>query len=262
MAGTLERARAAVVDSPEFRLWAERGRSLLYGPPHDAPVRHSEVSPWRPPQSGHKRVWQTVLAALSGLLGGLIIAASAPVWRLAPESWRLTLPGVPHPGSTAESTIYFLVGLILLAVGWLGLIHRAGRVGSTRKRLVMVALVIAVWAIPVSLGPPLLSNDVYSYAAQGEMASRGVDPTSCGPVCLGRGDFLTQVDGTWRTAPAPYGPVWIGLSKGVVEVTGHDPAAAVWAFRVMALIGVLLAAVGVVQIARCCGVSDTVAIAV
>ncbi len=56
MAGTLERARAAVVASPELRLWAERGRSLLYGPPHDAPVRHSEVSPWRPPQSGHTRV--------------------------------------------------------------------------------------------------------------------------------------------------------------------------------------------------------------
>jgi hypothetical protein len=56
--------------------------------------------------------------------------------------------------------------------------------------------------------------------------------------------------------------VWIGLSKGVVEATGHDPADAVWAFRIVALIGVLLAAVGVVQIARSCGVSDTVALAV
>ena len=126
MAGTLERARAAVVASPELRLWAERGRSLLYGPAHDAPVRHSEVSPWRPPQGSSKRAWQTVLSALSGFLGGLIIAASVPVWYLAPESWRITLPGVPHPGTTAESTAFFLVGLILLALGWLGLVHRAG----------------------------------------------------------------------------------------------------------------------------------------
>jgi hypothetical protein len=56
--------------------------------------------------------------------------------------------------------------------------------------------------------------------------------------------------------------VWIGLSKGVVVATGHDPAAAVWMFRVVALVGVVLAGIGVVQIARCCGVSDTVALSV
>src|SRR6478609_1329582 len=270
MAGTLERARAAVVDSPEFRLWAERGRSLLYGPPHDAPVRHSEVSPWRPPQSRHKRVWQTVLAALSGLLGGLIIAASAPVWRLAPESWRLTLPGVPHPGSTAESTIYFLIGLVLLAVGWLGLVHRAGRTGSTRKRLVMVALVIAVWAIPVSLGPPLLSNDVYSYAAQGEMASRGVDPSSIGPVGIatsplggaGRNDWVTMADPVWRAAPAPYGPVAVATSRAVVEVAGHDPATSIWVYRGVVILGVVMAAVGIGLIAEKSRVKPAVAIAI
>jgi len=262
MAGTLERARAAVVDSPEFRFWAERGRSLLYGPPHDAPVRHSEVSPWRPPQSGHKRIWQTVLAALSGLLGGLIIAASAPVWRLAPESWRLTLPGVPHPGSTVESTIYFLVGLILLAVGWLGLIHRAGRDGSTRKRLVMVALVITIWAIPVSLGPPLLSNDVYSYAAQGEMASRGVDPSSIGPVGIGRNDWSVMADPTWRASPAPYGPVAVATSQAVIVASGHDPATSIWIWRGVVVIGVAMAAVGIGLIADKSRVNPAVAIAI
>jgi len=270
MAGTLERARAAVVASPELRLWAERGRSLLYGPPHDAPVRHSEVSPWRPPQSGHTRAWQTVLAAISGLLGGLIIAASAPVWRLAPESWRLTLPGVPHPGTTTESTIYFLVGLVLLAAGWLGLVHRAGRDGSTRKRLVMVGLVIAIWAVPVSLGPPLLSNDVYSYAAQGEMASRGVDPSSIGPVGIatgplggaGRNDWTRMADPVWRAAPAPYGPVAVVTSRAVVTAAGHDPATSIWIYRGVVILGVAMAAVGIGLIADKSRVNPAVAIAI
>jgi hypothetical protein len=262
MAGTLERARAAVAASPELRLLAERGRSLLYGPPHDAPVRHSEVSPWRPPQSGHKRVWQTALSAVSGLVGGLLIASSAPVWRLAPESWRITLPGVPHPGTTTESTIYFLAGLILLALGWLGLVHRAGRDGSTRKRLVMVGLVIAIWAIPVSLGPPLLSNDVYSYAAQGEMASRGVDPSSIGPVGIGKNDWSVMADPTWRASPAPYGPVAVATSQAVVEVSGHNPATSIWLYRGVVVLGVAMAAVGIGLIADKSRVNPAVAIAI
>ena len=122
-----------------------------------------------------------MLATLAGILGGLVIAASAPVWYQAPPSWRITLPGVAHPGSTTASTIWFLIGLVLLAVGWIGLVHRAGRSGTTRSRLVLVGVVIALWAIPVSLGPPLLSNDVYSYAAQGEMASRASIPAPSAP---------------------------------------------------------------------------------
>jgi len=269
MAGTLERARAAVAASPELRQWAERGRSLLYGPPADAPLRHSEVSPWRPPATPRTRVWQTVAATVSGFLGGLIIAASAPVWRLAPESWRLTLPGIPHPGTTLQSTLLFLVGLILLAAGWLGLVHRAGRVGSTRRRLVMVSVVITIWAVPVSLGPPLLSNDVYSYAAQGEMASRGVDPSSIGPVGIaagplggaGRNDWVTMADPVWRASPAPYGPVAVATSRAVVEVAGHDPATSIWLFRVVVMAGVVMAGVGTVLIAARSRVNPAVALA-
>jgi alpha-1,6-mannosyltransferase len=229
-----------------------------------------EVSPHEPPPGAHLAALPsrrldglTFLSALSGLVGTLLIAASAPVWAHAAPSWRLVVPGVPHPGSSFVAAAFFTAGLVLLGFGWVGLIGRAERLaGSERRKWVTVVAVGILWALPVLLGPPLLSNDVYSYAAQGEMASRGVDPTACGPVCLGRGDFLTPVDGTWRTAPAPYGPVWIGLSKGVVAASGHDPALAVWGFRLVALIGVLLAAVGVVQIARFCGVPDTVALAV
>ena len=235
---------------------------MLYGRAPDAPVRHSEVSPWRPAGSSRFRMVPTVLATLSGLLGGLIIAASAPVWRLAPPSWRITLPGLPHPGTTAQSTGSFLVGLILLALGWFGLVHRAGRSGSTAKRLVMVGVVIALWAVPVSLGPPLLSNDVYSYAAQGEMASRGVDPSSIGPVGIGRNDWSVMADPTWRASPAPYGPVAVATSRAVVEVAGHDPGASIWVYRAVVLAGIAMAAVGIGLIADKSRIDPAVAIAI
>ncbi len=262
MESTYQRARAAVVASPELRRWSIRARRIVYGDPtpqeisfHDRPkVPLAEPEP--------RRLWQTGLAALSGLLGSLIIAASAPSWRLAVPSWRLTIPGIPHPGSTTQSTTFFLIGLIFLAAGWLGLIYRAGRPGDPRRVLVMVGLVIAVWAVPVSLGPPLLSNDVYSYVAQGEMASRGIDPSSVGPVTLGRGDFTTAADPVWRPAPAPYGPVAVATSRAVVELSGHNPATSVWVYRLAVLLGVAMAAVGVSLIASRNGLAPAVAVAI
>ncbi len=226
--------------------------------PHDPPAGAIAPAP-----AAYRFDGITVLSALSGLVGTLLIAASAPVWRLAAPSWRLAIPGVPHPGSSFVAASFFTAGLVLLGFGWVGIIGRAERLpGSDRRKWATVLAVGFLWTLPVLLGPPLLSNDVYSYAAQGEMASRGFDPTAVGPVVLGRGDMLRAVDPTWRTAPAPYGPVWIGLSEAVVDLSGHSPAGAVWMFRGIAVIGVLLAGIGIVQIARWYGVSDTVALAV
>jgi hypothetical protein len=259
---TIERARAAVARTPELQRWADWSRDLLYGTPGDGGIRRSEISPWRPPQSGPSRRWVTVLAALGGFLGALLLSTSAPVWRLALPSWRLTLPFIPHPGTTMQSAALFVSGLILLGLSWFALIHRAGRRGDGRRRMAMVAAVIALWCLPFLLGPPLLSNDVYSYVAQGEMASQGLDPTATGPIALGRGDWLRQVDPVWRAAPAPYGPVAIGVGELVVEASGHDPAGAVWIFRGVMVLGVVMGAVGVALVARRAGVNPAVAVAI
>ena len=57
--------------------------------------------------------------------------------------------------------------------------------------------------MPFLFGPPLLSNDAYSYGAQGELSSQGFDPTSHGPVYLGSGDYMVSADPVWRNNPAP-----------------------------------------------------------
>lgn len=205
---------------------------------------------------------RTVVFAVVGLLGALLIVATAPVWRLAAPSWRLTIAGLPHPGGPLFSAVTFLVGLAGLTFGWVGLMGQSGRADlPERTRVRAVVLVLALWCAPILLGPPLLSHDVYSYAAQGELAARGIDPTSHGPYMLPRGDYLTATDPVWRASRAPYGPVAIGASEIVARVTFHDAAATVWGLRLVALAGVALAGVGVLQIARRSGVSPPLALA-
>ena len=194
----------------------------------------------------------TVLYALVGFAGVLVVVASAPVWRNAAPAWRLTVPGIPHPpDGSIPAAVLFVGGLIAMWVGWAGMVGRTDRMpGTPRTRLVVAAVVLALWALPPVLGTPILSNDVYSYAAQGEMASRGIDPTAFGPYALSRGPFLNAVDPIWRDAPAPYGPVAIELSSWAVSVTGNSPAGAVWVMRAVAAAGVAMTAVGVVLLAR------------
>jgi hypothetical protein len=230
-----------------------------------------EITPYTPPDLPDpqwmgpvRRNVVLILSALSGFCGSLLIVATAPVWYLAPPGgWRLTIPGVPHPGTSslfAGST--FVVGVILMTLGWIGLIGRAERQrGRERHRLMMVVAVLVLWAAPLMLAPPLLSNDAYSYAAQGELASRGIDPSAHGPVYLLDGDFMIGADPVWKNSPAPYGPVWIGLSEAVVEATGHDAADAIWGLRALAVIGVAMSAVGIALIARSYRLSPAAAIA-
>jgi hypothetical protein len=245
----------------------ERFRALVAG----SDAVGEEISPHIPPQLPDPH-WMgpiranvvLVASALSGFLGSLLVVVTAPVWYLAPPgSWRLTIPGVPHPGTSSWfSGTTFVVGVILMTLGWIGLIGRADRQRwRERRRVVMVAAVTALWVAPLLLAPPLLSNDAYSYAAQGELASRGIDPSSHGPAYLLGGDFMIGADPVWKNNPAPYGPLWIGLSETVVEVTGHDAANSLWGFRALAVLGVAMGAVGVAMIARSYGLSPAAAIA-
>jgi hypothetical protein len=168
-----------------------------------------------------------------GFLGALLIASITPLWYLSGRTWRLTLPGLPHDGRRPVTAILFVAGVILLGVAWIGLIGRAERARLTeRERTWAVLLTAALWFTPVLLGPPLLSSDIYSYAAEGAMVTQGLDPTKAGGVGTEGGMSLLQatpdtgyvhhVDSVWRNDGNPYGLVQMGVAAGAVIVTGHD----------------------------------------
>jgi hypothetical protein len=95
------------------------------------------------------------------------------------------------------------------------------------------------WAAPFVLGPPLLSSDLYSYAAQGAMIVRGLDPYSAGPAALGGGDALQAVDPVWRNVPSPYGPL-TGVLEHAAVTFGGSPLRAVLALRLAAVVSVVV----------------------
>ncbi|OYL20295.1 polyprenol phosphomannose-dependent alpha 1,6 mannosyltransferase MptB, partial [Streptococcus pneumoniae] len=70
---------------------------------------------------------------------------------------------------------------------------------------------LLLWMLPLLIAPPMYSKDVYSYLAQSEIGSDGLDPYRVGPASgLGLGHVFTlPVPSLWREAPAPYGPLFL-----------------------------------------------------
>ncbi len=193
-----------------------------------------------------------------------VLRPGSPFVAAGASAWFWTSPGVAagHPEGSGQFLGIMLVylGIALLLGAWFEAI-RAARTGSA-VQLGRLRLVLLAWAAPILLAPPLFSLDVYSYAAQGQLVSKGLDPYLHGPSVLGGGTFLTLVDPLWRHATAPYGPVWERLSGWVVQLSGHRVLWAVVGFRLVAVLGLTLVAWGIPALARAAGRDEAVAFTV
>ena len=63
---------------------------------------------------------------------------------------------------------------------------------------------VGAWSVPLVLGAPLYSRDVYSYVAQGRMAQLGINPYLHGPLSLGDGSSSLALY-EWDAAAADAG---------------------------------------------------------
>jgi alpha-1,6-mannosyltransferase len=160
-----------------------------------------------------------------------------------------------HPRVLAGTgtKVVFYAGIAALALAWLGL----GRV-LLRQRFAAGQLwpVAVIWCLPLVLGAPLFSRDVYSYLAQGTIAHLGLSPYTHAPVVLGRlghAHVLNAVDPFWRSATAPYGPLFLGAISAAVGLTGSHLIAGALAIRAIELIGLVLLGVFVPRLARAAG---------
>src|SRR5699024_5817397 len=78
-------------------------------------------------------------------------------------------------------------GMVVVTFCWLLLApyvlgrDRRGRL-SGRLGRADLDRVIASWALPLALAPPMFSKDVYSYLAQGAIGNELADPYALGPV--------------------------------------------------------------------------------
>jgi len=140
------------------------------------------------------------------------------------------------PGASPVPGLLLMAGLIGLALLWLSLVRRPHPAVRTERDVWALA---GAWALPFVLGPPLLSSDVYTYAAQGLLVGHGLDPYSVGPSALGHGSAVAAVDPAWRSVPSPYGPLATWFQHFSVVAGGGTPLGAVIVMRLAAVASVV-----------------------
>lgn len=202
------------------------------------------------------------LASCLVVLGGSLAGAAGP-----DRGWLLwSAPGIPIEPAVPIllALIVYFGGLLLLVRAWLLLrrTHLASRADELAKIELRspsqagmarwtVLLIIAAWSLPMILGPPLASRDVYAYGAQGRLAEQGYDVYEVGPAALGSDDpILAPVDPLYRETPVLYGPAFVSLSSVGATITGSSPESAVVFYRLLAVVSLIAAAFGIFDAAK------------
>ncbi|MFI6866253.1 polyprenol phosphomannose-dependent alpha 1,6 mannosyltransferase MptB [Nocardia sp. NPDC050406] len=260
----------AVSESARRRIieWGRRALGLDVPPSdHTAAALHSVES--EVPGLDRRETLQLARIRLLGATGVVIMAISALGVGAQPVRQNPT-SGMRIFGFFARahtSTLAMcMIGTVLVVMAWLllGRFAVGGWGGNPRHRLSRSQMdrTLLLWIIPLSVAPPMFSNDVYSYLAQSEIAARGLDPYVVGPADgLGLNNVLTNnVPNIWRETPAPYGPLFVWMGKGIAIITGDNIIAGVWLHRLLALGGVALIVWALPRLSRRCGVAPVSAL--
>jgi alpha-1,6-mannosyltransferase len=194
----------------------------------------------------------TVLMAI-GALG----AGARPV--VQDPTFGVRLLNLPSRIQTVSLTMT-TTGAVMMTLAWLML----GRFALGKRRMSRSQLdrTLVLWMLPLLVAPPMYSKDVYSYLAQSQIARIGLDPYRVGPAPgLGLDHVFTlSVPSLWRETPAPYGPLFLWIGRGISELTGENIVAAVLCHRVVVLAGVGLIVWATPRLARRCGVAEVSAL--
>lgn len=190
-----------------------------------------------------------MLVALGGSGAGAVVKRD-PLLAATSLSWIR----YGHGQDLATAVLY--VGLALVVWAWvrLGRMVLRGHVGS---RAVLAA--VGAWTLPLLFAPPLFSKDIYSYLAQGQLALNGLDPYEVGPAVL-QSPLSDNVSWVWQNTPAPYGPLFVLLSEGVVWLTAGSVIGGVVLLRLVLVAGLGLVCWSLPGLARHLGGRPPVAL--
>ncbi|MDU3821121.1 MAG: polyprenol phosphomannose-dependent alpha 1,6 mannosyltransferase MptB [Cutibacterium granulosum] len=196
----------------------------------------AQNAPEAPAAASHRD--RTALkVALFGFAGALMIAEWA---------WTDT---TPTSGTVSMNQV------LARLVGALGVIVLSGSWLATRGwRTPQLWRVLAVWALPLMVCPPVMSSDGWAYAAQGYLLANGFNPYE---VPQGRaGDLGALVDSHWRGSTAVYPPGSLWGQAGVVALSGGRPLATIITLRMVAVAALILLGMAVTRVARLAGVDE------
>jgi alpha-1,6-mannosyltransferase len=223
--------------------------------PGTAHVLSRIVDDWDYGRITRSGVIATVMIALGSYGAGALPANDPtrhiPVIGLLRHGWL---------GLHVALTFYYF-GLILLVITWL-ILGRLLLTGSSRGDTATddetteppkLRRTLIIWMVPLLFGMPLASMDLYSYAAQAQIAKHGLDPYTITPAdlpALNLGKFLDNVAGNWVDTPSPYGPIWVVVSRWVATLTGDHALVSVLLLRLIPFAAVVVVAYLIPGLAR------------
>ena len=191
---------------------------------------------------------------------GFVAVLSICIGASLPSSpFKLEMNGTWFFGASSSGSTWLLLpgvvavygGMVLFVRVWFGLYRTLrARPGVPIKKL---AYMLALWLVPLMVVAPLFSRDVFSYAAQGELMSRHINPYNYGPGTLGSGPYVSPVDGLWLNTAAPYGPLFLMLAGWSATISFHHALLTVVLLRFQSVAGLALIAYCVPKLARSFG---------
>lgn len=188
-----------------------------------------------------------------GLTGTAVLAAGGETAGALPMRELFA----PASAQAALGLVGVYFGVVLLIAAWvlLGRLVHSPQPPSPRALMT----VLAIWATPLLLAPPLFSRDVYSYLAQGAMVDAHMDVYAHGPAHLG-GPLADEVAPVWQHTGAPYGPVFLAVASALAGFTRGELPAGLFGMRLVALLGVALMAAALPRLARHSGADPAAAL--
>jgi alpha-1,6-mannosyltransferase len=230
--------------SPEVRTSQAAGQPSA--PAGSAPTSVNGHAPDRPETTARLRPTNPSAHTVRrfGMTGSLLMAIGslgAGALPVPNPLFGVRVLGLPSRNATVSIAITY-AGMAMVVLGWiwLGRMLKRDQNGGLRLPRGFITRTMTLWALPLFAAPPMFSKDVYSYLAQSAIAAHRLDPYLLGPAdALGINDPLTRsIPTIWRATPAPYGPLFLWLGRGITALTGNDVVLGVFAHRLLALCGI------------------------
>jgi alpha-1,6-mannosyltransferase len=214
--------------------------------------------------------WDFARITRTGLAGTVLIALGSFGAGALPANdptRHIPVIGLLRHGGTGLhlALAFYYLGLVLLVISWLmlgrmlltgrttGSVHgsatgsvtgSASGQGAVQSEVIeppVLRRTLIKWMTPLLFSMPLASMDLYSYAAQAQLARLGRDPYTFTPADL-PGKFLDNVAWKWVDTPSPYGPLWVTVSRWVATVTGDHALISVLVLRLLPFAGIVVIA--------------------
>jgi hypothetical protein len=197
--------------------------------------------------SRHQLAVPAAVGFLGTFLASIAATHSGGVFLVRSDPWFFRIP--PFSGASENPSLAaFYCGVVLLLWAWLAVVRATRSPDGPTIRPVLV--VMAIWALPLLVGPPLFSGDVFVYAADGQLVNHGLNPYAMTPYALGPSPFRSAAHGVWLHTVSPYGPLFLRLAGLASTIGAHTVVGTVIVFRLLACAGLGLAAVSLTAIAR------------